>query len=247
MGPIDAKGAVTVDFGLPGKIPLDRVIPAIERDRMIMAARPGFRQKHLPIRPDPDTGNVLSGGRYLFNTVEDAEQYRSWAQNDFIVDGVKFFERPSFIDPVAYVWTVVGAQNWADYSSHAVIRSERWRYVHGLDHGLEQTWPRICKEAEARGLASVWLLHNEAEHLAGLVSIARHTEPGHADDTSVRALETSPSLGTLFEEPRCVKVFDRTSLVLTIWFPVAEGSSDVPALWPNSPPMPAPVYTMTAT
>jgi hypothetical protein len=50
----------------------------------------------------------------------------------------------------------------------------------------------------------------------------------------------------MFEEPKWVKVFDRTSWVLTIWFPIVEGKSDVPALWPNSPPMPAPVYAMAA-
>jgi hypothetical protein len=69
----------------------------------------------------------------------------------------------------------------------------------------------------------------------------------HRPDESLHSLEASPSLGANFEEPTWVKVFDRTSLVLTIWFPVAEGKPDVPALWPNSPPMPAPNYVMAAS
>lgn len=85
-----------------------------------MAARPGFRQKHLPVRIDADNGNLLSGGRYLFDTVENAEKYKSWAENDFVLDGIKFFERPVFFDPVCYVWRVVGAQNRADFTSHAL-------------------------------------------------------------------------------------------------------------------------------
>ena len=247
VGEIDAKGAVTVDFGLPGNLPPDQVVPLIERDRMHMAARPGFRQKHLPIRFDPESGNFLSGGRYLFDTVELAEQYKSWAKNDFVLDGTKFFERPVFFDPVCYVWSVVGAHNWVDSASHGLIRSERWKLAPGHQHDLEEAWTRISKEAEARGLASVRLLHNEAEQLAGLVSIARRVtpaDPRHPDDASLHAFETSPSLGTMFEGPKSVKVFDRTSWVLTIWFPIAEGKPDVPALWPNSPPLPAPAFAM---
>ena len=98
-------------------------------------------------------------------------------------------------------------------------------------------------------MASVRLLHNETEQLAGLVSIARRVTPvdlRHPDDEGLSALETAPSLGTMFEEPKWVKVFDRASWVLTIWFPIVEGKPDVPALWPNSPPMPAPAYAMAA-
>jgi hypothetical protein len=249
VGPIHAKGAVTVDFALPGNLPLDLVIPVIERDRMHMAARPGFRQKHLPIRSDPSSGNFLSGGRYLFDTVEHAEQCESWAENDFVLDGIRFFERPVFLDPVACVWRVAGGQDWADSASHSLIRFERWRLRPGHKYDIEQAWPRICAEGEARGLASAWLLQNEAERLAGLVSISRRSVPvdlERPDDASLRSFETSPSLGTMFEEPQWVKEFDRTNWVLTIWFPVLEGKPDVPALWPNSPPMPAPAYTMAA-
>lgn len=248
VGPIHAEGAVTVDFGLPGNLPFDLVVPVIERDRMHMAARPGFRQKHLPIRSDPSTGNFLSGGRYLFDTVEHAEQYKSWAENDFVLDGIKFFERPVFLNPAATVWRVVGAQNWSDPASHFMIRSERWRLEPGHDYTIEQAWPAICAAAEKRDLASAWLLHNPIERLAGIVSIARRSMPVNPDpdDATLRAFEASPSLGTMFDEPKWTKEFDRTSWVLTIWFPVVEGKPDVPALWPNSPPMPAPAYAMAA-
>jgi len=114
---------------------------------------------------------------------------------------------------------------------------------------LEQSWLRIHEKAQTRGLASVWLLHNEPEQLVGLISIAsRAPQPDSAqgDDASLRALESSPSLGAMFEELGCVKAFDRTSWVLTIWFPIAEGEPDVPALWPNSPPLPAPAYSLAA-
>ncbi len=242
-GPIGAKGAVTVDFALPGDLPPDLVVPVIERDRTHMAARPGFRRKHLPMRHDPTSGNFLSGGRYLFDTVEDAEQYKYWAENDFVLDGTRFFERPIFLDPMALVWTVVGAQDWADSASHSLIRFERWRLRPGQECDIGQAWPGICAEAEARGLASAWLLHNEAQRMAGLVSIARRSA---AADASLHTFETSPSLASMFEEPKWAKECDRTSWVLTIWFPIVQGQADGPALWPNSPPLPAPAYAMAA-
>lgn len=245
VGPIRAKGAVTVDFALPGDLPLEPVIQVIERDRTHMAARPGFQQKHLPIRPDSATGNLLSGGRYLFDSVEHAEQYRSWAENDFVLDGIKFFERPVFIDPVAIVWRVVGGYHWTDGASHALIRFERWRMRPGSQCDLESAWPSIRAEAERRGLVGAWLLHNGSEHLAGLVTIAQRSEPVDLQNPQacLQSLELSPSLATMLEEPVWAKEFDRTSFVLTIWLPFEEGQ---PALWPNSPPMPAPPAAATA-
>lgn len=64
-------------FAIPPNVPPDQVVAAIERDRLQMAKRPGMRQKHLPVRIDAATGNFLSGGRYLFDTFEHAEQFNS--------------------------------------------------------------------------------------------------------------------------------------------------------------------------
>ena len=122
-GPILARGALTVDFGLPAALPFDQIAPVIERDRMHMAKRPGLWQKHLAIRVDANTGNFLSGGRYLFDTVEHAEQYKSWAENELILDGIEFFERPFLIDPACQVWKVIGACDLVEFEIYPVISS----------------------------------------------------------------------------------------------------------------------------
>src|SRR5262245_2967208 len=70
---LQAGGAFTCDFGLPGALPLDQVPPLIERDRMYMTARPGLIRKLVPIGLDFAMGNLWSGGRYLFDTKEDAD------------------------------------------------------------------------------------------------------------------------------------------------------------------------------
>ena len=245
VGPIAAGGAFTADFALPASLPPDRVALQIERDRAIMTTRPGMRQKHLPLRIESETGNFLSGGRYLFDTAADAERYKSWVEHEFVVDGTRFFERPYFLDPVYYAWQVIGAHDLGDIqTSHAVLRSERWRPAGtGPRAALEQAWPGVLAEARQRGLTSVWLLYQEQERLAGLVTVADRiapASPSEPDVASLLALETSPSLGRGFSEWGWTKVFDRTSWILTIWLPLAAATGGAPALWPNSPPFPAP-------
>jgi hypothetical protein len=245
LGPIGVGGAFTADFALPASMPLDQVAPQIERDRAIMTTRPGMRQKHLPLRIDQETGNFLSGGRYLFDTAENAARYKSWVEHEFVLDGTKFFERPYFLNPVYYAWRVVGAQDFGDLgSSHMVIRSERWRLSGGDQAAaLAQAWPGILEEAGQRGLTSVWLLHQEEERLAGVVYVADRagpSSPNEPDFASLAALESSPALGRGFADRGWTKVFDRTSWVLTIWTPLAAAEGGAPSLWPNSPPLPAP-------
>ena len=63
-----ARAAYTCDFAISKHVsPMD-IVPMIERDRAVMTARPGFVRKFIPLRIDPASGNLLSGGRYLFRT-----------------------------------------------------------------------------------------------------------------------------------------------------------------------------------
>src|SRR5690242_14263507 len=83
-----AGAAYTCDFAISKHVsPLD-IVPMIERDRTVMTARPGFLRKFIPLQIDPASGNLLSGGRYLFRTAQDARQYQTWLWHDFVLDGV---------------------------------------------------------------------------------------------------------------------------------------------------------------
>ena len=246
IGPIEARGAFTADFALPAEVPVAQVPAMIERDRAIMATRPGMRQKHLPVAFDGPSGRFLSGGRYLFDTFENALAYREWVQHDFVVDGTKFFERPYFVDPIFFAWRVIGGHDFKPIAEcHKVIRFERWKASDDALGAIEGAWPDLRDEAQAQGLASAWLLHSEEDQQIGVVSVADGARsPGATgpDATSLGVLESAPSLGLPFEEHGlATKTFDRTSWVLTIWFPLHPGEPVDPALWPNSPPLPAPV------
>jgi hypothetical protein len=122
-----ALGAFTCDFGLANTLSLPQAVPILERDRLYMSARPGFLHKHVPLSVDLATGNVFAGGRYLFDSVEHAEEYKFWVQNDFILDGVEFFNRPYFLNPECHAWSVIGAQDFGDiHTRQVVVRTERW-------------------------------------------------------------------------------------------------------------------------
>ncbi len=244
IGRIKAKGAFTADFGLPGSLPLDQVAPLIERDRMYMAARPGMVNKYLPLRIDFETGNLLSGGRYLFDTEREAHNYKNWVENDFILDGINFFDRPIFLSPDYHAWRVIGGYHFDEIDKRIIVRTERWSVPdHNQTQALQHKLDRIVGEAARRGMTSVWLLYSRQENLVQLVYFTDRIvppDPNVPDFASLAALENSTPLGHQFDSLGWTKTFDRTQWVLTIWFPFVTGDNGQPSLWPHSPPFPAP-------
>lgn len=244
IGKIKSKGAFTADFGLPGSLPLNLVAPLIERDRMYMAARPGMVNKYLPLRFDSATGDLLSGGRYLFDSEHAARAYLNWVENDFILDGTHFFDRPIFINPDYHAWEVIAGYNFDDIDTRIIVRTERWSVPnHNLTNTLKNKWDDILAESARRGFTSVWLLYSRREQLAQLVYFTDRVapaDPNVPDFASLAALETATPLGHHFDAFGWTKTFDRTQWVLTIWFPFVNGDQGQPSLWPHSPPFPAP-------
>jgi hypothetical protein len=238
-------GAFTCDFGLSSDLALDAAVPILEQDRVNMSARPGFLHKHVPVSLDFATGNLFSGGRYLFKSVKDAEKYKVWVENDYILDGVEFFDRPYFLDPECHAWSVIGAEDFGDiHTRQVVVRTERWATPQKNQRaGLKALWPALLAEAKRRSLTAVWLLYNEREQLVSLVSFADHVappDPNVPDFASLFALADADTLGQAFDDAGWVKLFDRTQWVLTIWFPFERGDQGEPSVWPNSPPFPSP-------
>jgi hypothetical protein len=61
-GPIDAKGAFTSEIDLPPTIKPGPLNTVAEADRPHIVDQPGMRHKYLPLRHDPATGAISSGG-----------------------------------------------------------------------------------------------------------------------------------------------------------------------------------------
>lgn len=242
---VAAEGGFSCDFQVdPNQVPFDTLAPVIERDRIYMALQPGMLHKHIPIRPDPATQTIFGGGRYLFDTFENAKDYKDFVSNRFILDGTNFFDRPGFLNPDCDAWSAIGAHDFGDiHDSQIVLRTERWAVPAANQRPLlKDRWPAVRAEAERRGLTSVWLLYNKQERLVSLVYFANRIGPdtGALDPVSLAVLEASPPLGGLFSDQQWAKTFDRTMWTLTIWFPTVYPDQGEPSLWPNSPPLPEP-------
>lgn len=232
-------------FQLPGQEVDPRTPDMIERDRVIMAARPGMLRKLLPVRVDAH--GVTSGGVYLFDTYENAAAYGDWVARDFVLDGTLFLDRPVFIEPTAQVWHVVGVEDFADVRTEQhLMRFERWHTLEAVDIDdlRARHWPAVRSQAEADGLASVWFLYSPDEHhpQVGLVTVTSREAPTTGDPaTDLASLESRASLGAgLALELGATKVFDRTSWVHQVWFALEASGEDYDGsnLWPNSPPLP---------
>jgi hypothetical protein len=240
-----AGGAFTCDFGASTQLNPLQIAPILERDRMYMSARPGFIRKFIPLRIDPASGELFSGGRYLFGSYQDALDYKSWILHDFVLDGTEFFDRPYFLQPECHAWQVIGVADIAPYDrDQVVVRTERL-HVPGADQQpiLSARWGALVAEARQRGLTGVWLLYDKPEQLVSLVYFANRTVPlmpDSLDAISLLALQQQPPLGDAFADQHWIRSFDQTEWVLTLWFPFARGDHGRPSTWPNSPPLPSP-------
>jgi len=246
-GALPVAGAVTCDFAIPASLIADQSQPIagmLERDRMYMSARPGFFNKHTLMRPDA-SGNLLIGGRYLFATRDQAQDYKSWVENEFVLDGIHFWDRPYFLGPECHVWNVIGAHELGDVdTSHVVVRTERWSVPTDNQRPLlADRLAAIRDEAARRGLPAVWLLYAKQEQLVSLVYFADRIVPKDPlvpDFASLGALESAEPLGRVFDDQRWKETLDRTQWDFTIWSPFVLGDHGKPSTWPNSPPFPEP-------
>lgn len=241
---LSRPGAFTCDFTIPGSYPFTQVAPDIERDRMYMAARPGMQHKHIPMA-FTNTGDLLSGGRYLFDTQREARHYLTWIQTRFELDGMLFFDRPIFVAPDCHAWESIQAEDFADFrTSQVVFRTERFAVGRAnVRDRLAALYPAIRAEALARGYTGLWLLYAKQDRLASVVYFADRVAPvapGELDVVSYGALADAQPLGHPLEAEGWSRVFDRTSWTLTIWLPFMPGDRGEASIWPNSPPLPEP-------
>lgn len=242
-GPIDAAGGVFDDFLLTDHLPPHQAPAVIERDRLIMSARPGFERKLLPLRVEQGTGRAYSGGRYLLRTYEEAVTFADWCANDFEIDGVLILERPDFAEVTAQVYRVIGAHDFKDiHTAQVACRTEIWQTAdRKAEEKLISLWPVLRDRAAEEDKSSLWLLHNAgAGEIAMLTVVDRVGKNAHdkLDYATLNAIESAVSYGD--EWGWAEKSFDRSHWVFTIWFPNTGDAAAKPPLWPNSPPLPAP-------
>ena len=246
-GPIACQAAFTSDFAVPTDMPVQQLVNNVEKERPSMDGRPGMRHKYMPLRFDPATGAHQVGGRYLFDSWDDVVDYVRFTSEELEFEpGVKFWDRPFFLGVDKHAWHVTGAHDFAPMAStHYVNRLERFAYTSDDVAGrLATVWPMIREAAQAQGLASAWLLFQPEERQIGIVTVAAKVPGADDADTASRsltALENAESLCRFLPRelaPR--KVFDRTSLNLSLWLPRSRSAGGAPSAFPTFPVHPLP-------
>lgn len=231
VGEIPAKGALTVEIVVAGLgVPLQPFINAQYLDSKTMSERPGMYIKYLPYRYDAVTGQILNGGSYLFDTFDNAKDYVRWANDDFQVGDppVKFWDQPIFDSHEGQVWEVIGAHNFAPIEEHAIGRLQHWKFkgnAADTEAALRDIYPSLKSKAEDQGAASFWLLYNPEQNMVGIQQAFRKS--GECDQKSAqKSLAMAERRVSLMEQqPELSKklglelLFDRTSILLTLWLP----------------------------
>jgi hypothetical protein len=162
--PIDAKGAFTSEIDLPLIIKPGPLNTVAEADRPQLVDQPGMRHKYLPLRHDPATGAISTGGRYLFHTYEDATKYRDFLASNatacpmqnskracqgclprileakvFPGEQTTFWKRPFFVNTVRFAWRDWRARSHSDHHTCARLLARRSSRERGHRHILRLT------------------------------------------------------------------------------------------------------------
>src|SRR5215467_10885878 len=173
-GPIDAKGAFTSEIDLPPIIKPGPLNTLAEVDRAHFVDQPGMRHKYLPLRHDPATGAISSGGRYLFRGYEDATKYRDFLEAKvFPGEQTTFGKRPFFFDTVRFAWRVTGAHDLAPIATHDLSRFERYSVSDAkFEARLPELFPAFLEAARRLDLAHVSLMFQPEHNLVGVLTAA---------------------------------------------------------------------------
>lgn len=245
-GPIPATGAFSSEIDVPPGVTPGILTTVVEADRPSFI-RPGMLRKYLPLRFDPATGAISAGGRYLFDTYGHATAFRDQLE-ELVVPGesTTFWNRPWFLKSVRYAWRVFGAHDIAPITAHDLNRFERYAVPDaGVEARLPALFGGLLERAGKLELGHLTLMYQPEQRLVGVLTAASREGRRPPDPDALRhAAEALPLRGSVadaaLEKLGARKVFDRTSLNLTIWLPLSEQAGGAPAIWPNSPPIPLP-------
>ncbi|KAJ4256274.1 hypothetical protein NW762_009354 [Fusarium torreyae] len=240
-GEIKAKGAFTAEIRMPSGIGLEDVWRSQYAGSQVMGKRPGMYIKYLPSKYHQISGEMLTGGSYLFDTLENAKDYENWTTNEFKVGDPEttYWKQPIFKSVDAYVWKVIGAHNFTFVSKHGIGRLQRWTYHHvGVDSILTQLYPVLKDAAEKRGASSFWLLHRPEDKMIG-VHMSFPKPDNHDDETLLEEVEEVASIDSvagLFPDVlEAEALLDRTSVYHAVWLPLDKDPNGVKVESPNFP------------
>jgi hypothetical protein len=203
-------------------------------ERLTMDRRPGMQIKYLPYRYDETSGNLYTGGAYLFDTLENAKDYARWAKEEFQVGDPKvpFFEQ--FLGHRAWVCEVLGACNFAPVEDCAVDDTQLWNYSSAKDdveQMLRAAFSKLKAAAQTAGATSIWLLQNSKEKTVGFhLTFPKAGAGGGLDAVreSLVSAKRQKSLEHLLpKDLGLTPLYTRSSPILTSWLPRSRAAGGV--------------------
>jgi hypothetical protein len=249
VGAVECGAMIVELFDVAGSDDATAIVDSIEADRPHYTVRPGLVRKFLPLAIDATTGNVTSGGAYLFDSLENAQAYLRWTGEEYRVEGLLFHERPFVANLSCFIGPVVGAHDFDSFeTAQASIRIQLWQApLHQAHRIARAAWSALKAAAGELGLSGIWLAVEPDTDRIALITVIRRTESVGGDDYDAwNRLGTERSPGKMLSNNTALKsVHDACMWIFTIWQPARNGIRQL-GLWPNSPPLPSPAYDGSA-
>ena len=120
-------------------------------------------------------------------------------------------------------WRVIGAYNFAPIEEHSIGCLQQWAcQADDAEAVLQKLYATVRDAAESQGAASIWLLYNPDKKVIGLQLGFRKDgscDPESARRSLARIAKLPPIEQHLPEALGLKPLFDRTSILLTLWLP----------------------------
>ncbi|KAH7361653.1 hypothetical protein B0T11DRAFT_279304 [Plectosphaerella cucumerina] len=252
VGELTAKAGFTADMILDEHLDIAAAVNSQDMSRVDMALRKGMYIKTVPYYLHPVTGQIIVGGRYLFDTYEDAVNYADWSTKEYLVGDppAHFWDLPIFSNVQRWIWRVAGAHHFSLPEKHGLHRLQRWTYDgDNVEEELTNAWPGIREASKKRGAGGVWLLYQPDDKLISIFTVMNKPDTVTVESIydAVESLKAQSSLGELLPSSLNAKpIFDRTSPNLAIWLPVSRAAGGVEQTTPLTPVLPAVTWNKTA-
>ncbi|KAM0282113.1 hypothetical protein ACHAQH_003153 [Verticillium albo-atrum] len=245
IGEIAAKAAFTTDIIMVDMVDLPTAVNGQELSRREMDVRKGMYIKYVPYQPHSVTGQVVVGGRYLFDTWENVLDYDHWTTNVYECGNPpqKFWNWDMFSKVDRWIWHVIGAYHFSLPDAHGFNRFQRWKYEgDNVEEELRRMYPSLRDAAEAQGAAGIWLLYQPDARLIGLITIIKKPEILTIESVhdALEDVKAQPSLGSLLPSSlNPHSIFDRSALNLSMWLPISRLAGGAHQDTPLAPVLPS--------
>lgn len=252
VGEIKAEAAFTADMILDEHVDVNAAVNSQDMSRLEMGLRPGMYIKHVPYALHPVTGQIMVGGRYLFDKWENVVEYGKWSTNDYLVGDPPqhFWDLPMFKKVERWAWKVTGAHHFSHPETHGLHRLQRWTYEgDNAEAELRRVWPDIRDAAKSRGAGGVWLLYQPDDKLISIFTVMNKPESLTTESIydAVESLKAQISLGSLLPPSlNAQPTFDRTNPTMAMWLPLSRSAGAVEQVTPLTPILPAVTWNQKA-